>query len=134
MAEFSGSALVMQWIHSGGTVTLSGAQRTVNYSPSAELYDNTAGSDPAMTRLVGKSDFTVAMSALLQTGGTVTEDALVAGKTGTLIIGPEGTASGKRKYTLPAISNGAQMSYPYNNVVEFTCDWSGNGAGTLGSY
>jgi hypothetical protein len=127
MPEYSGSAIVMNWIYSGGTVTLTGDQRSVNISPSIDFIDTTAGADPRRKRLASIADVTVSWSALMQTGGTAIEDALAEGAAGTLIVQPEGTAAGKRKYTIGAFSQGAKLNFPYSDAVEITCDWMGDG-------
>lgn len=131
--EFSGSALVFQWIWSGGTATLSGDQRTVSLSPSVDFADTTAGSDARRTRLPTLKDASVSYSGLAQGGGTATEDALAEGNQGTIILQPEGTAAGKRKYTIGAFSQGAKYNYPYSDVVEMTCDFVGDGNYTRGT-
>lgn len=132
--EFSGKDLVFQWVYTGGTVTLTGDQRTVSWTPDVKLMTATAGSDADDTFLVGAKSGKVSYAGLPQTGGTATEDGLVEGTGGTLTIGPEGTAGGKRKYTIPAISMGAKMNWPYADVCELTCDWTKNGAATRGTY
>jgi hypothetical protein len=119
MAEFTGTNLVAQWIYSGGTVT---------------LVDATAGSDTNRSYLATIKDATVSINLVAQTGGTALEAALVEGAVGTLIIGPEGTASTKRKYTIPAISQGAKLNFPYDNIVEISCDFQASGAYTIGAY
>ena len=127
MAEYSGSAVYMNWVYSGATVLLSGNQRTVSISPTVDFIDTTAGSDPRRTRLASIKDVSASISLLAQTGGTALEDALAEGNHGTLNVYPEGTASGKRKYIIGAFSNGAKLNLPYSDVVELTCDFTGDG-------
>ena len=134
MAAYAGSSLSVQWIHSGGTVTLEGDFRQFSITPSVDLYDQTAGSDAYKTRIVGVKDSQASFSAVMQSGGTALTNALASGTDGTLIAGPEGTASGKQKITLPAIAMGVKYTIPYNNVVEMTCDWQGNGTRQDGVY
>ena len=134
MAEYSGSALYFGWIYSGGTVVLSGDQRSVGFTPSVEFADTTAGSDARKGRLVTVKDAAVSYAGVAQSAGTALEDALVEGTQGTIILGPEGTAAGHRKYTIGAFSQGAKFNYPYSGVVEITCDFIGDGNLTRGSY
>lgn len=131
---FSGSAVVIQWIYAGGTATLSGDQRSISLSRSLDMHDATAGSDPYRKRLAGIKDMTASYNAVLAVGGTVIEDALESGANGTLIIGPEGTASGKRKYTLPMLSAGPNVNIPYADVVELTNEFSLNGTPVIATY
>lgn len=124
---FSGSAVFAQWIHAGGTVTLTGNQRSVSLTPTGDMIDTSAGSDEWRTRLPSIKDWSASISLLMPVGGTALEDAIAAGTQGTLIVGPEGTASGKRKYSGAAISGGGNVNMPYADVVEMSCDFQGNG-------
>lgn len=133
--RFSGSALLIQWVHPGGTITLSGNQRTFTYSPTINNIDATAGNDEYTLRVNGVKDWGGNVS-LLPPGDEyiAIENALVQGTFGTLIVGPQGTASGLRKYTLPAKSNGANVSFPYNDIVEMSNDFEACGTPTLATY
>jgi hypothetical protein len=132
--EFSGSALVTTWVHSGGTATLTGDHRTVTITPTIGLAKATAGSDADEQYLATVKDATVNWSGVVQAGGTALEDALIEGKSGTLIVGPEGTATGKRKYTIPAISMGPKMNFPFSDTSEMSVDFQKSGALTRGVY
>lgn len=135
MAEYSGTACVIQWF-TGGTITLQGDFRTLKFMPGVALYEGTAGSDTHQSFVVGVKNSKVDVSLVMQSGGTAADfgTALAEGVSGTLTIGPEGTATGNRKFTIPAISMGAQINIPYNNVVDMTNQWTGNGAFTRGVY
>lgn len=133
MPEFTGSAVVASWVYAGGTATLSGDHRTFSLTPSIDFADATAGSDARRKRLATIADVSVSYAGLAQEGGTALEDALAEGTHGTLILQPEGTAAGKRKYTVGAFSQGAKFNYPYSDVVEITCDWVGDGNYTRGT-
>lgn len=127
MPEFSGSALYMDWVYPSGTIVLSGNQRTANLSPTVDYIDTTAGSDPRKTRITGPKDVSASIGLLYQVGGTAIEDALAEGTQGTLNVYPEGTVVGKRKYIVGAFSNGPKMNMPYADVVDMSCDFTGNG-------
>lgn len=134
MAEFTGKNLYAEWVYSGGTVVLSGNQRTLSAAPSVGLVDASAGSDTHKTYLVALKDGTYSYSGLLQEGGTAVLNALVEGTSGTLVIGKEGTAAGKPKESVPAISMGPQENWPYDNVCEFSCQFQQNGAPVDSTY
>lgn len=135
MAEFTGSALYVQWNGgTAGTIDLTGDYRSVSWNPSVGLVDATAGSDPFKVYLSTQKDTTVSYGGVFQTAGTATENALLAGQYGTLSIGPEGTAAGKRKYTLPAFSQGGKFNFVYTDVVELAVDFQGSGTATYGTY
>ena len=133
MAEFSGSALVVKWVTTAGTVDLSGDYRTLNLDPSINMIEATAGSDTDKVYLPSVKDKKVSYTGVFQSAGTATEDALVEGTYGTLTIQPEGTATGKRKYTIPAYAQGGKFNWKYNDIVEINCDFQGSGAMTRGT-
>lgn len=128
MTEYVGKNLYAQWVGSVSTVTLEGDFRTFSLKPSIALVKATAGADADEVYLATVKDAQMSWAGVAQTGGTVLEDALAEGVEGTLIIGPEGTVTGKRKWTIPAISLGAQFNIPYADVVEITCDFQKSGA------
>lgn len=128
--EYAGTALNLQWIYSGGTVTLSGRYRTFSKSDSITTYPVDAAADTDMTYIRGIKDRTLNVGVLAVADGTATYDALAAGTYGTLLVSPEGTATGKRKESYPAYSLGVNVTEPYNNAVEWSIDFQGNGAPT----
>ena len=124
MAEYAGSAMSLDWIYSGGTVSLEGDFRTFNWSPSLNWIDATAGQDTYEVLLPSYgtgADITCTLVA--QSDGTALLTSLDRQTAGTLIFGPEGTVSGKVKYTIPATSAGPQWSTPFNDVTEITANW-----------
>lgn len=129
MAEFlAGPTMILSWIYSGGTINLAGDFRTCDWSPSIAYVDASAGSDTQTGRLTALKDATAAVSLVAQTGGTQIAAALAPGVSGTLIISPEGTATGKRKITFPCYSDGAKYSHPYADVVAISAGFTGAGA------
>lgn len=126
--------MVLQWIWSGGTTSLAADYRNVTWSPSIAYAETTAGSDTNVGRLTTIKDATAAIELVNAAGGTALYAALNAGVAGTLIIGPEGTATGKRKITFPCFSDGAQYPMPYADVATVTCGFTGNGAYTDSAY
>jgi hypothetical protein len=132
--EFSGSALVLSWVHPSGTVTLGADYRTFSTAPSIGMVQTTAGSDADHTYLVTVKDGAYSFSGVAQNSGTVLENALVEGTFGTLIIGREGTVAGKPKETVPAFSKGATFALKYDDVTEITCEWQKSGARVLSVY
>lgn len=135
MPEFSGSALVMQWIWSGGTVSLNADYRKCNISPGVDVIETTAGSDARKGKLPTVKDAKASIELVGQTGGTAMLAALAEGVTGTLIVGPEGTATNKPKTTMSAISMGVQQQYAYADVSILTNDFEGDGTTyTQGAY
>ena len=129
MAEFcAGLTMVLQWVWSGGTTSLAADYRTCTWTPTIDLVDTSAGADQSRTRIATIKDATAAFTLVNQSGGTAIKAALSPGIGGTLIIGPEGTATGKTKITMPALCNGATIEYPYADLSIMTCTFTGNGA------
>lgn len=128
MAEFvSGPTLVLSWIHSGGTTSLAGDTRSVQWNPSTAYAETTAGSDTQVGRLPTIKDATASIECVNPAGGTALYAALDSQKAGTLIIQPEGTATNKRKITFPCYSDGAQYAHPYADTATLTCSFTGAG-------
>lgn len=134
MAGMTGQSLSAQWIYSGGTVSLDTDYRQSTYTPSVEMYDQSAGADTSKTYIAGIKDGQYSWAGIYQSGGTVIAAALVEGTQGTLIIGREGTAVGKPKETIPAISQGAVINVQYNNLIEISCTFQQNGARVDGAF
>lgn len=130
----SGSTMVLQWIYSGGTINFAADQRSVSWSPSVELIDATAGADTVRKRIASFKDATASIALVDQTNAAGTASALDAGVAGTLVIGAEGTATGKRKISFPSFSQGAKYSFPFDNITEISCEFIANGAYTDSTY
>jgi hypothetical protein len=134
MAEFTGQNCNISWVHAGGTIDLSGDYRAISYKPTVGKVSATAGSDAFESYLMTIKDTVLDYTGVMQTGGTALEDALTEGTFGTLIVGPEGTATGKRKYTIPAYSMGGNFNFQYKNEVEIACQFQGSGTRTNGTF
>ena len=134
MAGLTGQNCSVSWIYSGGTVVLDTDQRNYSYTPSVDMYDQTAGADTWHTSITGAKNGQVAWAHVYQGGGSAVVQALEAGNAGTLIVGIEGTATGKPKNTIPAISQGAVVNVQYNNLIEVTCNFQQNGARVDGAF
>jgi hypothetical protein len=127
-----GANMYISWASNAGPVTLQGDYKTFTYTPSIDLYDQSGGGDTNKSYVNGIKDGQAAIMVLMQTGGTATTNALVEGASGTLTVGPEGTAATKQKIVLPAISQGAGYNWPYDNLVEVSCNFQQNGTRTDG--
>ncbi len=139
MTEFFGKDLVFQWVGTAGTLDISEYQRGAAFSPSGKIDVNTTGAAGYETRQVGVKDFTASYKGLWQSGtagtaATTMENTLRFGEIGTVYLGPEGTATGNRKYTLTVISQGPQVSLQYDALTEVNIAFVGNGTVTYGAY
>lgn len=132
MTTYIGSSLVVNWAHSiggAGTQPLHTQFHSFSYTPSVQLINQASGADLANTYLPNRKDGVCSYTALLGTGsvGVVLGSVLIEGAIGTLVVNPEGTTVGKLKLTIPAISQGAKFTFPYENLVEISCDFQQNG-------
>jgi hypothetical protein len=134
MTKYSGKDCYIAWIHAGGTAVLSDDFRDISEKPSVKLSDASAGDDEDETFVATIKGGLISYSGLLSAGGTVVINSLVEGAVGTIIIGPEGTATGKPKRTYPAISMGPVQRHPYSDIAEVTCDFTKNGALVKSTY
>lgn len=134
MAGITGQNATISWVYSGGTVDLGAKYRSIQYTPSIEMYDQSAGADANKTYITGQKDGSVSYSGIFQSGGTAVLTSLVEGTGGTLIWGEEGTAVGKPKHTMPAISQGATSNVQYNALIEISCTFQQNGAKVDATY
>ncbi|MFA5153246.1 MAG: hypothetical protein WC554_11845 [Clostridia bacterium] len=135
--SYSGSALVVTWFQGSGTNIISGDQTTFDYTPSIDLIDQTSGADSNKKYINGVKDGQVSMSSYFQSGtnlrGTATWATLTEGLAGTLMWQPEGTATTKPKYTIPAISKGVGFSHPYADKVTASISFQQNGTRVEGT-
>jgi len=139
MPEFYGKDLSFTWIGTAGTLDISEYQRGASFAPTGKIDVNTTGAAGYETRQVGVKDFTASFRGLWQAGttGTATttmENTMRFGEIGTVILGPEGTATGQRKYTLPVISQGPQVNVQYDTLTEVNISFVGNGTALYGAY
>jgi hypothetical protein len=133
MAELiPGQTMVLTWTTSTGTTSLAGDYRTCEFNPSIAYEDVTAGADTQIGRLPTIKDATASVAVVAQTAGTALIAQLATGQAGTLTIQPEGTATGKRKITLPAYSDGVKQPFTYASVSVYTCGFTGSSV--LGNY
>lgn len=132
MPAYSGSALFATWVSAtpAGTVQLNTDYQTMSYTPTIEKIDTTAGADTAKEFILGMKDGAVAYTGIQQAGGTADIPKLVEGVMGTLTIAPEGTATGKQKIIIPAMSEGITWTWAYNDKVIISIAWSQTAART----
>lgn len=133
--EFVGSALYAQWVYASGTIQLETDSRNFNYTPSIAFVDATAGADTNIQRVNSFKDGQVTCDILmLNNMASATASAFDEGTGGSVVWGPAGSAAGKLKYTVPAISMGYTQSVPYNDVVTMSLSFQQNGARALGTF
>ena len=133
MADMTGSALYVSFKGTAITADF----REWEDSGEMGLADATAGADTFKTYLTTQLDGTAKFTGLYQ-GGTASTDIynlLAEGASGTLIIGVEGTASGKPKKTInTAIVKSRSRKVPYDDVVEVNAEFQFSAAQSDGTF
>ena len=134
MAEYAGSAMVLQWKTTSGTTLLNTDFRTFSWTPSLNWIDATAGADTYEVLLssygVGAE---IPITMVAQSAGTLLLTELVRQKAGSLVYYPAGTGSTNIYYTIPATSAGPQWSSPFNDVTIITASFRQTSVETLGT-
>lgn len=135
MASATGTTGSGAYIAYGGTV-LSTNFRTVSSDNTMNTVDQTAGADTGMTVLSTIEDGAWSLEVKRPAGGTTNWIGLQVGASGTLEIGPEGTATSKPKMTAVAMLTRFQTNIPYADIVIDTYDFvlNDNAGVTYASY
>jgi hypothetical protein len=128
MTDVTGKNLAVNWIYTGGTISITPDYRSFNMSDNVDMAETTAGSDADKTYIATIKDSTVDLSFLYQSKGTALDSALAVSTAGTLQVYPEGTATGNPVITYPAIVSSYKKAVPYNEVVAVDVTFQKSGA------
>ncbi len=136
MAFVHGKDSVFKLDNSGGSLTdISTYVNNVDFPETADVAETSTLGASNKTYLAGLKDATISLSGLFD----ATVDAIlgaVVGQTASLSFeySPEGTASGKVKYTGEAILTSYALSSPVGDVVAYSADLQVSGAVTRGTH
>tara|TARA_R100000655_G_scaffold99933_1_gene144125 strand:+ start:25263 stop:25673 length:411 start_codon:yes stop_codon:yes gene_type:complete len=136
MAFVHGSDSVFKLDNGSGSLTdVSSYVNNVDFPQTADVAETTTLGASNKTYIVGLKDATISLSGLWD----ATADAIfgaVVGQSATLSFeySPEGTASGKVKYTGEAIMTSYSKSSPVGDVVGYSADLQVTGAVTRGTH
>lgn len=113
-----------------GGVAFQADFQSVEISESQGVADTTAGTDAYESHVTTTKSVEISIELLYDTAtaGTATATALANGTQGTLDWGPEGTATGKPRYTIPATVTSFNKSYPYDDAISYSVTLTGDGA------
>ena len=148
MATFRhGKGQYFQLDNSSGTlVDISNVLNNVSFPKSIDTGEVTAFGANSKSYIVGLQDATLSIEgsydATVDTQITALIDALSAGtKSGTVptetaswVYGPEGSATGRIKYSGEAILSSYEVSAPVGDVVTFKAQLQASGAVTRGTF
>tara|TARA_Y100001937_G_scaffold13511_1_gene17816 strand:+ start:653 stop:1063 length:411 start_codon:yes stop_codon:yes gene_type:complete len=136
MAFVHGKSSVFKLDNASGSLTdISSFVNNVDFPETADVAETSVLGASNKTYIVGLKDATISISGLFD----ATVDAIlgaVVGQTATLSYeySPEGTASGKIKYTGEAILTNYALSSPVGDVVAYSADLQCSGAVTRGTH
>ena len=136
MAFVHGKNSVFKLDNASGSLTdISAFVNNVDFPETADVAESSVLGASNKTYLVGLRDASISISGLFD----ATVDAIlgdVVGQTATLSYeySPEGTASGKVKYTGEAILTNYALSSPVGDVVAYSADLQCSGAVTRGTH
>ena len=136
MAFVHGKSSVFKLDNASGSLTdISAFVNNVDFPDIADVAETSVLGASNKTYIVGLKDATISLSGLFD----ATADAIfgaVVGQTATLSFeySPEGTASGKIKYTGECILTNYAMSSPVGDVVAYSADLQVSGAVTRGTH
>lgn len=127
--RMTGTNQSLQWIHSGGTVSLTGDITNVAYMREGETADATAGADGWRGSIptVKKVSATAKMH-YIGTAGSAAFGSAVLNVAGTVIWGPKGTAAGNPKAGFPGYITKYNFDSPFDNVITLDVEFVASGA------
>lgn len=127
MAPYIGRNTVVSF----NSVVLNTNYRSAKDDQSIDTIDKSSGADTHKSYLAGLADSTVNIEFLMD--GTVAYAGCILGVDGTLIYSPEGSASGKPKYTAVVMPTKRSRTNPYNDIVVCSVDFQKQAAWTEGT-
>lgn len=121
MTAYTGQALYVTF---GGT-TAHADYRSLEVNSEKGLEDGSAGADVGRTYLGTLKDGTATLTlrSISGTAGTAMWITWIEGAAGTLVFGPEGTATGKVKGSVYAIIASRTTPMEYDQVAEWTFEF-----------
>lgn len=136
MSRYTGIDLAVQWWSAGGTTTITSYRRSFETSESVDDADATCGTVTYRDHLPTFTDMTSTLTYLMDNGadGTAIYNKLAPRTMGTVCWGPQGTASGKPKFTSAAYVADRGISYPYDDVIEVTIEFQHTASPTLATF
>jgi predicted secreted protein len=128
MAVFSGKNLVVKF----GSDTLTHV-RSATVTSAINTVDITAAADTYRGIVTTVTSFEASVEMLYDDTTDLFDTELAVGASATLIVNPEGTATGQIKISGTAIVTGVEFSVPYDGVVVNTVSFTSNSALTIGT-
>lgn len=128
MAVFSGKGLVVKF----GSDTLTHV-RSASVTSAINTVDITAAADTFRGILTTVTSFEASVEMLYDDTTDLFDTELAVGTSQTLVVNPEGVASGAVKISGTAIVSSVEFSAPYDGLVVASVSFTGNSALTIGT-
>lgn len=134
MAFVHGKGGVFKIDNAAGTLqTLTAYCDQWSIDNNVDVAETTTMGSEVKTYLSGQSDATISVSGLYDSTASTGPDVVLQGligleATSTFELGPEGSTSGKTKYTGECFLTGYQISAAGGDAVKFTADFQVSGA------
>lgn len=128
MAVFSGKGLVVKF----GSDTLTHV-RSASVTSAINTVEITAAADTFRGILTTVTSFEASVEMLYDDTSDLFDTELAVGASQTLIVNPEGIASGAIKISGTAIVSNVEFSAPYDGLVVASVSFTGNSALTIGT-
>lgn len=128
-----GTAMVIQWLVAGGTVTIQPNYTDASFNQTGEQADTTSGAATWDTHEVSRQNWEFTMKGFFDTSanpntyGTADLAKLTANTKGVVAVGPLGTATGKPKFGGSATVSKADFSLAFADPGEVSLSFKGNG-------
>lgn len=140
MAFFHGKGSAFKIDNAAGTLqTLTAYVDTIEMNNTIDTAESTTMGSEVKTYLSGQSDATLSIGGKWDSTATTGPDVILQGligleATSTFEIGPEGTTTGKIRYTGECFMTSYVVSAPVGDVVSFTADFQVTGAITRNTF
>lgn len=140
MAFVHGKGGIFKIDNSAGTLqTLTAYLDQWSISQTVDVAETTTMGSEVKTYLSGQSDGTISISGLYDSTASTGPDVVLNGivgleATSTFELGPEGSTSGKTRYTGECFLTGYDITDASQDVVKFTADFQITGAITKNTF
>lgn len=129
----SGTAIVVQWIVAGGTVTIQPNYTNASFNQTGEQADTTSGAATWDTHEVSRQNWEFSLEGFFDTAatgstfGTADLAKLIVNTKGLIAIGPLGTATGKQKFGGSATVSKNEATMDFADPLKVSLSFKGNG-------
>lgn len=128
-----GTAGIIQWVYAGGTTNLLPNYTNCEFNTTGEQVDTTSGSATWDTHNPSRQNWEATLelfwddSSSANSGGTADLAKLIVNSQGVVVMGPQGTATGKAKYGGSATVSKNDAAMAFADPLGIKLSFKGNG-------